>query len=101
MGNAATVVRSQLYYLDTTDRLANKGLGLLELAKLVGVPPTEIAVIGDGGNDVTMFEQAGLSIAMGNAQPAVKEKANFVTASNGEDGFPMAVAPFNPCLHPT
>ncbi len=90
----ATVVRSQLYYLDTTDRLANKGLGLLELAKLVGVPPTEIAVIGDGGNDVTMFEQAGLSIAMGNAQPAVKEKANFVTASNGEDGFAMAVERF-------
>jgi HAD superfamily hydrolase (TIGR01484 family) len=39
MGDAATVVRSQLYYLDTTDRLANKGVGLLELAKLVGVPP--------------------------------------------------------------
>jgi Cof subfamily protein (haloacid dehalogenase superfamily) len=94
MGDAATVVRSQLYYLDTTDRLANKGLGLLELAKLVGVPPTEIAVIGDGGNDVTMFEQAGLSIAMGNAQPAVKEKADFVTASNGEDGFAMAVERF-------
>jgi Cof subfamily protein (haloacid dehalogenase superfamily) len=94
MGNTATVVRSQLYYLDTTDRLANKGLGLLALAKLVGVPPSEIAVIGDGGNDVTMFEQAGLSIAMGNAQPGVKEKADFVTASNGEDGFALAVERF-------
>jgi Cof subfamily protein (haloacid dehalogenase superfamily) len=94
MGDAVTVVRSQLYYLDTTDQLANKGVGLLELAKLVGVPPSEIAVIGDGGNDVTMFEQAGLSIAMGNAQPAVKEKADFVTVSNGEDGFAMAVERF-------
>jgi len=94
MGDAVTVVRSQLYYLDTTDQLANKGVGLRELAKLVGVPPSEIAVIGDGGNDVTMFEQAGLSIAMGNAQPAVKEKADFVTVSNGEDGFAMAVERF-------
>jgi hydroxymethylpyrimidine pyrophosphatase-like HAD family hydrolase len=94
MGDAATVVRSQLYYLDTTDRLANKGVGLLELAKLVGVPPSEIAVIGDGGNDVTMFEQAGLSIAMGNAQPAVKAEAHFVTASNSEDGFAAAVERF-------
>jgi len=94
MGDAVTVVRSQLYYLDTTDQLANKGVGLLGLAKLVGVPPSEIAVIGDGGNDVTMFEQAGLSIAMGNAQPAVKEKADFVTVSNGEDGFAMAVERF-------
>ena len=94
LGSAATVVRSQLYYLDITDRLANKGAGLLELAKLLGVPPTEVAVIGDGSNDVTMFEQSGLSIAMGNAQPAVKEKADFVTNNNGEEGFAMAVERF-------
>ena len=94
LGSAATVVRSQLYYLDITDRLANKGAGLLELAKLLGVPPAEIAVIGDGSNDVTMFEQSGLSIAMGNAQPAVKERADFVTNSNGEEGFAMAVERF-------
>jgi len=94
LGSAATVVRSQLYYLDITDRLANKGAGLLELAKLLGVPPAEIAVIGDGSNDVTMFEQSGLSIAMGNAQPAVKEKADYVTASNGEEGFAMAIERF-------
>jgi len=67
---------------------------VLELAKLVGVPPSEIAVIGDGGNDVTMFEQAGLSIAMGNAQPVVKAEAHFVTASNSEDGFAAAVERF-------
>jgi Cof subfamily protein (haloacid dehalogenase superfamily) len=94
LGSAATVVRSQLYYLDITDRLANKGAGLLELARLLGVPAAEVAVIGDGSNDVTMFEQSGLSIAMGNAQPAVKEKADFVTASNGEEGFAMAVERF-------
>jgi Cof subfamily protein (haloacid dehalogenase superfamily) len=94
LGSAATVVRSQLYYLDITDRLANKGAGLLELAKLLGVPPAEVAVIGDGSNDVTMFEQSGLSIAMGNAQTAVKEKADFVTASNSEEGFAMAVERF-------
>jgi hydroxymethylpyrimidine pyrophosphatase-like HAD family hydrolase len=51
-------------------------------------------VIGDGGNDVTMFEQAGLSIAMGNAQPAVKAEAHFVTTSNSEDGFAAAVERF-------
>lgn len=94
LGSAATVVRSQLYYLDITDRLANKGQGLLELAKLLGVPPAEIAVIGDGSNDVTMFEQSGLSVAMGNAQSMVKQKADFVTAGNGEDGFALAIERF-------
>jgi Cof subfamily protein (haloacid dehalogenase superfamily) len=94
LGRAATVARSQLYYLDTTDRLANKGTGLLELSKLLGVPAAEIAVIGDGGNDVLMFEQAGLSIAMGNAEPAVKAAADFVTDSNAEDGFARAIERF-------
>lgn len=94
LASAATVARSQLYYLDVTDRLANKGAGLLEIAKLLDVPPAEIAVIGDGGNDVAMFEHAGLSIAMGNAQPAVKAAADFVTDSNGEDGFAKAVERF-------
>ena len=94
LGSAATVARSQVYYLDITDRLANKGAGLLEISKLLAVPAAEIAVIGDGGNDVAMFEQAGLCIAMGNAQPAVKAAADFVTDSNGEDGFAKAVERF-------
>jgi Cof subfamily protein (haloacid dehalogenase superfamily) len=94
MGDAASVARSQLYYLDTTAPLANKGAGMLALAKRLGVPPAEVAVIGDGGNDVAMFEQAGLSIAMGNAQPAVKAQAHLVTASNAEDGFAMAIERF-------
>jgi hypothetical protein len=88
------VARSQLYYLDTTAPQANKGAGMLALARQIGVPPAEIAVIGDGGNDVAMFEQAGLCIAMGNAQPAVKAQADLVTASNSEDGFAMAIERF-------
>jgi hypothetical protein len=94
MGDAASVARSQLYYLDTTAPLANKGAGMLALAKQLGVPPAEIAVIGDGGNDVAMFENAGLSIAMGNALPAVKAQAHLVTATNAEDGFAMAIERF-------
>src|SRR5262249_20724631 len=94
MGDAASVARSQLYYLDTTAPDANKGAGMLALAKQLGVPPAEIAVLGDGGNDVAMFEHAGLSIAMGNAQPAVKAAADLVTSSNAEDGFAIAIERF-------
>jgi len=55
------------------------------------IPLIEIAVIGDGGNDVAMFERSGLSIAMGNASPNVKQAADFVTDSNIEDGFANAI----------
>lgn len=90
----ASVVRSQAYYLDITHPLANKGVALSEFARLLAIPLAEIAVIGDGGNDVAMFERSGLSIAMGNAKPAVRQAADFVTDSNGDDGFANAIERF-------
>jgi Cof subfamily protein (haloacid dehalogenase superfamily) len=90
-GEDASVVRSQLYYLDITHRRANKGTALLTLAKLLAIPTAEIAVIGDGSNDVAMFTECGLSIAMGNAAPDIQQQAQFVTASNEDEGFAKAV----------
>jgi Cof subfamily protein (haloacid dehalogenase superfamily) len=87
----ASVVRSQPYYLDITHPLASKGAALEQIAKLLGVPLTEIATIGDGNNDVAMFDQSGLSIAMGNASLQVQQAADFVTESNSEDGFANAI----------
>jgi Cof subfamily protein (haloacid dehalogenase superfamily) len=94
LADKASVARSQPYYLDITHPLANKGVALLELAKLLAVPLAEIAVVGDGGNDVAMFERSGLSIAMGNASPEARRAADFVTDSNREEGFANAVERF-------
>lgn len=93
----ATVALSQPYYLDITHPLANKGVAMSEIAKLLRIPLAEVAVIGDGGNDVAMFERSGLSIAMGNASPKVQQAADFVTGSNGEDGFARAIEHFILC----
>jgi Cof subfamily protein (haloacid dehalogenase superfamily) len=94
LGEDATVVCSQPYYLDITSAGANKGTAFSNLAELLGIPPAEIAVIGDGSNDVAMFARSGLSIAMGNASPEVQRAADFVTKSNREDGFAAAVHQF-------
>jgi Cof subfamily protein (haloacid dehalogenase superfamily) len=91
LGATATVARSQLYYLDVTHPQANKGHAVRALAGRLGVDLTAIAVIGDGRNDIPMFEAAGLAIAMGNADPEVKARAQFVTTGNEEDGFAAAV----------
>jgi len=91
---AATVARSQAYYLDITHPLGNKGAALTVLAKIMGVPASEIAVLGDGSNDLPLFAAAGLSIAMGNAGDEVKAKADLVTAANDEEGFAQAVEQF-------
>jgi Cof subfamily protein (haloacid dehalogenase superfamily) len=91
LGEQASASRSQPYYLDITHPMANKGVAVVRLAALMGVPMGEVAVIGDGGNDVGMFAQSGLSIAMGNAPPDVQRHARFVTASNDQEGFAEAV----------
>lgn len=92
VGQIATLVRSQDYYLDCTALAANKGDGVTRLAALYGVPLSEVAVIGDQGNDVAMFRRAGLAIAMGQASAAVQAEAHFVAASNEDAGVADAIA---------
>jgi Cof subfamily protein (haloacid dehalogenase superfamily) len=94
LAERATIARSQPYYVDFTHPLANKGVALSDVAKLLSLPEVEIAVIGDGGNDIAMFERSGLCIAMGNASAEVQRAADFVTGSNNENGFAAAIERF-------
>jgi hypothetical protein len=91
---SASAARSQPYYLDVTHPEATKGWVATYLSHLLNIPPDQIATLGDMPNDVLMFEKSGLSIAMGNASPEVQAQANFVTASNEEEGFAAAVDQF-------
>ncbi|MDE3107973.1 MAG: HAD family phosphatase [Acidobacteriota bacterium] len=90
----ASVSRSQSYYLDVTDLAANKGRVVHFLSAYYDLAPEEIATIGDMHNDVAMFEASGLSIAMGNAAPDVRERAREVTTSNDDEGFATAIERF-------
>jgi Cof subfamily protein (haloacid dehalogenase superfamily) len=91
LGNGASVVRSQRYYLDVTPADTSKGAALAELARRAGVPTDEIVTLGDMDNDVSMFRNSGFSIAMGNASDEVKHAASAVTLSNDQDGFAEAI----------
>jgi Cof subfamily protein (haloacid dehalogenase superfamily) len=93
-GASVSAARSQPYYLDVTHPSANKGDVVLTCSEFAGIPAKEIATIGDMANDITMFKQSGLSIAMGNASPEVQKAATYVTASNEEEGFAAAVDDF-------
>lgn len=70
---------------------ATKGEGILRLAAHLGLRPEETMGIGDGGNDVTMIEMAGIGVAMGNAEESLKEIADHVTLTNDEDGVAVAI----------
>lgn len=93
-GDHVSAATSQPYYLDVTHPNANKGAVLKWLAQRCGIPTSEVAAIGDMANDVLMFAHAGLSIAMGNADPQVQRAARHVTDTNQRDGFAKAVERF-------
>ena len=93
-GQHATANRSQPYYLDVTNKNANKGAVVEYLSTHLGVPVKEIATIGDQPNDVLMFKQSGFSIAMGNASKEVKAQATAVTDSYNDEGFAKAMEAF-------
>jgi len=94
LGETASATTSQPYYLDITDPRANKGEVVVTLSRLLNIPIAQIATIGDGPNDVLMFEHSGFSIAMGNAAESVKAHASAVTDSNENSGWASAMRRF-------
>ena len=93
-GQRATANRSQPYYLDVTNKDANKGAVVEFLSRHLGVPAEEIATIGDQQTDVPMFKRSGMSIAMGNAPDEVKAQAADTTESYNDEGFAKAMERF-------
>ncbi len=78
-------------YAEVFSEKASKGNALNALAAHLGIRKDEIACIGDGENDLSMFAASGVRIAMGNAVDALKQKADHVTVSNSRDGAARAI----------
>lgn len=85
------LVGSLKYNIEINAAGVNKGSGLINLGKLLGIGREEIMVFGDGDNDVEMLKEAGFGIAMANAEEQVKEAADYITLSNEEEGVAQAI----------
>ncbi|MBT2657632.1 HAD family phosphatase [Bacillus sp. ISL-18] len=81
-------------YLEFFDKDVSKAHALAKVAEMYNFKKEEIIAIGDGENDMSMIEYAGLGIAMGNSSDVVKEVANFVTTSNDNKGIAKALEKF-------
>jgi hypothetical protein len=72
----------------------DKGTALLALADILNIPHEQTMACGDSFNDEAMLRKAGLSVAMGNAVPEIKEICDIVTRTNQEDGVAYAIETF-------
>ena len=87
-----TVVSSSTdFNLEINAEGATKGDAILSLASYLGISPDETMAFGDGENDITMIEKAGIGIAMGNAGEFLNVRADYITLTNEENGIADAV----------
>jgi Cof subfamily protein (haloacid dehalogenase superfamily) len=73
---------------------ASKGAAAQSLCRKLGISPAEVFAIGDGLNDITLLQLAGLGVAMANADEEVKAVAQVMALSNKENGAAMAIERF-------
>jgi hypothetical protein len=86
--------RSKPFFLEFTAKGVDKGAMLAKLADRLGVRQNQVIAIGDGYNDLTMIQYAGLGVAVDNANDQLKKKADYITTSNMEDGVAKVIEEF-------
>lgn len=90
-GSVLNIFRSEPFFMEITPLGIDKAKSLARLLEITGIQREELIACGDGFNDVSMIQFAGLGVAMENAQDAVKEVADEVTVSNDNDGVALIV----------
>ena len=80
------LVGSLQYNIEINAAGVNKGTGLVNLGRMLGIRREEIMAFGDGDNDIAMLREAGFGVAMANADEQVKAAADYITLSNEEEG---------------
>jgi len=91
LASEVSASRSKPRFLDVTAYGIHKGSAVRRIASVFNVTPAQVAVIGDGPNDIEMFREAGISIAMGQGVDEVIAAARYITSSNDNDGWARGI----------
>lgn len=86
-GERLSIYRSAPYFIEVMAQNIDKAASLHRLAESLNIKQEEVIAFGDGYNDLSMIEYAGLGVAMGNAVDEVKQRAKVITKSHDEDGI--------------
>jgi Cof subfamily protein (haloacid dehalogenase superfamily) len=86
-----TITRTHPRLVEGTRHGVDKGEGLRQLCRRLGVEPERVLAIGDSDNDIPMLQAAGLGIAMGNSTPGLLAVADWVAPPIDQDGVATAL----------
>lgn len=79
------------FFMEIMPNGIDKGYSIKKICEFLNISTDESVVMGDGENDIPMFREAGLSVAMGNSMSNVKDFADMVTDTNRADGVAKAI----------
>jgi Cof subfamily protein (haloacid dehalogenase superfamily) len=88
------IAKSLPFFLELAHPDVSKGSGLQFVADRLGFTPTETIAFGDGENDIALVEWAGYSVAVGNAHPDVKARADATCPPADEEGVAQVLEAF-------
>lgn len=90
-----TAVRWSPNFADVFPMGGGKDRGMEAICRELDITPAETIAFGDGENDISMLEFAGIGVAMGNATENTKRHADFITKSVDDDGIAFACEHFS------
>lgn len=93
-GGQLSIARSEEYMLQVMHPTAGKSSALATVCKYYQLTRDEVMAIGDMPNDLGMIQWAGMGVAVHNAHPLVRQAADYITASNDDDGVAEALEMF-------
>ncbi|MDD6207903.1 MAG: Cof-type HAD-IIB family hydrolase [Clostridiales bacterium] len=93
-GDALSIYRSEPFFIEIMPKNIDKAASLDVLLNQIGLTKKDAICCGDGFNDLSMIQYAGIGVAMANAQEVVKKAADFITLSNDEDGIAYVIDRF-------
>jgi Cof subfamily protein (haloacid dehalogenase superfamily) len=91
LGDEVDIYLSAPWFLEVMPKGVDKGYGLQTICDDAGIDISEAVAFGDSYNDIRMIQRAGMGVAMGNAEEALKEVADMVTDDCDHDGIAKAL----------
>ncbi len=95
LGDEVDIYLSAPWFLEVMPKGTDKGEGLRKICADADIPLSEAIAFGDSYNDIRMIQAAGMGVAMGNAEQALKQTADYITDDCDRDGIAAALEHFD------
>ena len=89
-----SVATSKPFFLEVMPQGIDKAASIDVLAQRLGINQHQIIAVGNAGNDLSMIEYAGLGVWVDNVTPELRDRADYIVASNMDDGVAEVVERF-------